>query len=59
MRYRKPELRKGAQINRMIEHKIKELDPGRYTVSAVNGMLAGQERLGEILAQAMGISRKN
>lgn len=49
---------KGAQINRMIEHKIKELDPGRYTVSAVNGMLAGQERLGEILAQAMGISQE-
>lgn len=47
---------KGAQINRMIERKIKELDATRYTVSAINGMLAGQSRMGEIMAQAMGMT---
>ena len=50
---------KGAQINRMIEHKIKELDPGRYTVSAVNGMLAGQERLERSLPRLWEYPRKN
>lgn len=49
---------KGAQTNRRINEKIKQLDDTRYTVSAVNGMLAGQDRLGEILAQAMGISQE-
>lgn len=49
---------KGAQTNRRINEKIKQLDDTRYTVSAVNGMLAGQARLGEILAQAMGISQE-
>lgn len=49
---------KGAQMNRRIDEKIKQLDHTRYTVSAVNGMLAGQDRLGEILAQAMGISQE-
>lgn len=49
---------KGAQTNRRINEKIKQLDGTRYTVSAVNGMLAGQDRLGEILAQAMGMSQE-
>ena len=49
---------KGAQTNRRINEKIKQLDDTRYTVSAVNGMLAGQDRLGEILAQAMGMSQE-
>lgn len=49
---------KGAQTNRRINEKIKQFDDTRYTVSAVNGMLAGQDRLGEILAQAMGMSQE-
>lgn len=49
---------KGAQVNRCLNEQIKQLDDTRYTVSAVNGMLAGQDRLGEILAQAMGISQE-
>lgn len=49
---------KGAQTNRRINEKIKQFDDTRYTVSAVNGILAGQDRLGEILAQAMGMSQE-
>ncbi len=46
----------GAMWNRRINGKLKELDATRYTTNAVNGLLAGSARMGEILAGAMGLS---
>ena len=39
----------GAAWNRRINNKVKELDDTRYTTNAVNGLLAGNSRMGEIM----------
>lgn len=46
----------GAALNRRINEKLKELDESRFTTNAINGMVAASERMGEIMAQAMGMS---
>lgn len=47
---------KGAQLNRMISDKFKELDPTRFTTSAANGMIAVsdvmQSMIMDVLSQA-------
>ena len=45
---------KGAQINRMLHRKIKELDSTRYTTAAINGILAAGDNFGQIVGSAMG-----
>lgn len=45
---------KGAQINRMLHQKIKELDNARYTTAAINGILAAGDSFGQIVGAAMG-----
>lgn len=47
---------RGAEWNRRINNRIKELDDTRYTTNGINGMLAGSARLGEILCQATGMT---
>lgn len=47
---------RGAQWNRKINEKIKSLDATRYTTSGINGLMAGADRMGEIMCQAMGLS---
>jgi hypothetical protein len=50
---------RGAQLNRDIDAAIKRLDDTRYTVNAINGLLAGSSRLMDIVQQAadsLGIS---
>lgn len=39
----------GAAWNRRINNKVKELDDTRYTTNAINGLLAGNSRMGEIM----------
>ena len=46
----------GADWNRRIDGEFKRLDPTRYTTSGINGLMAGAARMGEIMAQAMGVS---
>lgn len=46
----------GAEWNRKINTEIKRLDSTRYTTSGINGLMAGAERLGEIICQASGMS---
>ena len=46
----------GAAMNRRINEKLKELDDSRFTTNAINGMVAASGRMGEIMAQAMGMS---
>lgn len=45
---------KGAQLNRRINNKFKDLDDSRYTANAINGLLAGAPRLGEIMESVLG-----
>ena len=45
---------KGAQLNRRINNKFKELDDSRYTTNAINGLLAGAPHMGEIMADILG-----
>lgn len=45
---------KGAQTNRMLQRKIKELDSTRYTTAAINGILAAGDSFGKIVGSAMG-----
>ena len=42
---------KGAEMNRKINDKIKSLDHTRYTINAMNGILAGMDVIGEILPE--------
>lgn len=44
---------KGAQLNRRIHRKLKQLDTSRYTTSAVNGVLAAGSRFIEIVGSSM------
>lgn len=48
---------KGAELNRAINNKFKELDDTRYTTNAINGLLAGASRMGEIMASVLGPER--
>ena len=47
---------RGAQWNRKIHEEIKRLDPARYTTNGINGLMAGTERMDEIMCQATGLS---
>ncbi|MDQ0221840.1 glycoside hydrolase family 2 protein [Streptococcus moroccensis] len=47
---------KGAKLNRDIHSKFKVLDPSRYTTSAINGLIAAMDKMGEIMAHIMGVS---
>lgn len=47
---------RGAQWSRMLSQRAKALDSSRYTVNGINGLIAGSERLGEILQQVTGMS---
>lgn len=49
---------RGAHLSRLIRDKIKELDPNRYTVSAINGLLSASSRLGEFFADLQEIQKK-
>ena len=44
---------KGAQINRMIADKFKELDETRFTTSAINGMLAVSDQMQAIIMDVL------
>lgn len=44
---------KGAQINRMIADKFKELDETRFTTSAINGMLAVSDQMQSIIMDVL------
>lgn len=44
---------KGAQRNRAIHNKLKSLDSTRYTTNAINGLLAGIPRMGEIMQEIL------
>lgn len=46
----------GAEWNRKIHGEMKRLDPMRYTVSGINGLMAGAARMGEIICQASGMT---
>lgn len=46
----------GAEWNRKIHGEIKRLDSMRYTTSAINGLMAGADRMGEIICQASGMT---
>ncbi len=47
---------KGAQLNRIITDKIHELDDTRYVSSAINGLLASMEKMGELMSAITGMS---
>lgn len=40
---------KGASLNRKINQKFKELDPGRYTTNGINGLLAASKLMSVIV----------
>lgn len=44
---------KGAQMNRRISEKFKELDSTRFTTSAANGMIAVSDCMGEIITDVL------
>lgn len=46
----------GARWNRKIHQEIKRLDPTRYTTNAINGLMAGADRMGEIICQVSGMT---
>lgn len=46
----------GAEWNRRLNNRIRELDDIRYTTNGINGMLAGSARLVDILCQATGMT---
>ena len=46
----------GARWNRKLNAEFKRLDATRYTTSGINGLMAGAERMGEIMSQATGMS---
>lgn len=45
----------GAEWNRKIHGEIKRLDPLRYTTNGINGLMAGADKMGEIISQASGM----
>ena len=47
---------RGAQWNRKRHAKIKRLDSTRYTTSGINGLMAGADRMGEMICQASGMT---
>jgi Beta-galactosidase/beta-glucuronidase len=47
---------KGAEWNRRIHAEIKRLDATRYTTNGINGLMAGNDRMGEIMCQATGMT---
>lgn len=47
---------KGAELNRIITGKIHELDNTRYVSSAVNGLLASMEKMGDLMSAITGMS---
>ncbi|HIY00246.1 MAG TPA: DUF4982 domain-containing protein [Candidatus Blautia faecipullorum] len=47
---------RGAEWNRRINAEIKRLDPTRYTTSGINGLMAGTDRMMEIMCQASGMT---
>ncbi len=47
---------RGAEWNRKIHGEIKRLDSTRYTTSGINGLMAGADRMGEIICQASGMT---
>ena len=49
---------RGAEWNRVINAEIKRMDTSRYTTNGLNGLMAGADRLGEIIAQASGMTQE-
>jgi len=49
---------KGAELNRKINNRIKELDESRYTTNGINGLLVGMSHIGEIMAQISGMGKE-
>lgn len=47
---------RGAEWNRKIHGEIKRLDSTRYTTNGINGLMAGTEKMGEIICQASGMT---
>lgn len=47
---------KGAETSRAITDKIRKLDDTRYITCAINGLLAGMNRMGEIISDITGMS---
>lgn len=47
---------KGAEWNRLIVNKIKDLDSTRYVTSAMNGLLAAMERMRDIMCHITGMT---
>jgi len=47
---------RGASINRRLNAAIKALDSTRYTTCGINGLMAGADRMGEMICQASGMS---
>ncbi len=47
---------KGAQTSRKIADYIRQLDDTRYITNAINGLLAGMSRMGEIIADITGMT---
>lgn len=47
---------RGTQWNREIHGEMKRLDPTRYTTNGINGLMAGAEKMGEIICQASGMT---
>lgn len=47
---------KGAEWNRRIHAEMKRLDATRYTTNGINGLMAGNDRMGEIMCQATGMT---
>lgn len=46
----------GAQWNRKIHAKMKRLDSTRYTTNGINGLMAGADKMKEIICQASGMT---
>ena len=49
---------KGAQIGREIANYLRSLDGTRYITNAINGLLAGMSRMGEIIADITGMTQE-
>lgn len=47
---------KGAQMNRAMAELMHTLDPNRYTICAINGLLAIMDRIGEVFEAVTGKS---
>lgn len=49
---------KGAQTSRMLADYVRQLDNTRYVTNAINGLLAGMSRMGEIIADITGMTQE-